>query len=325
MIQTCFFSIAVLLPFIGWAGETAPQVPAAKTGMAWLQHVTSSATTLNYTGVFVYRRGDIEETSRIARAVMDGKERERIEVLDGSAREVIRNGNEVKCFLPNENRLIIENQSTVRGFPSLAAADLARLEQNYVVRDGGPSRVAGTICQRLVLEPRDAFRYAHHLWVEPKSGLLLKSGLVDQRGQTLESFAFTQVNIGAGLSGHELMPSPASLLGRVQRVHTAQVRENQLKWVLDDLPPGFKIQKAMTRRTANVSEAKEVTHIVISDGLAPVSVFIEERAHTSATSTLQQAGAMSTYLRWIGAYRAVVMGEVPPVTVKHIGDAIERR
>ena len=293
--------------------------------MAWLQHVASSATTLNYSGVFVYRRGDIEETSKIARAVLDGKEQERIEVLDGSAREVIRIGNEVKCFLPNENRLIIESQSTVRGFPSLAASDLARLEQNYVVRDGGTGRVAGTLCQRVMLEPRDAFRYAHHLWVEPKSGLLLKSGLVDQRGQTLESFVFTQVNIGGALLRHELMPSAASLLGRVQRVHSSQVRENELKWVLDKLPPGFRVQKAMTRRTATATDAKEVTHIVISDGLAPVSVFIEEAAETTATQDLQQAGAMSTYQRRIGGYRAVVMGEVPPVTVKQIGDAIERR
>jgi sigma-E factor negative regulatory protein RseB len=325
MIQSFFLLIACLWSIIATANDAATQAAPAKTGMAWLQHVTSSATTLSYSGVFVYRRGDVEETSRISRAVMDGKELERIEVLDGSPREVIRNGNEVKCFLPNENRLIIETSPAVRGFQSIAASDLARLEQNYVVRDGGTGRVAGTLCQRIALEPRDAFRYAHHLWVEPKSGLLLKSGLVDQRGQTLESFVFTQVSIGGALLRNDLMPSAASLLGRVQRVNSSQVREDDLQWKLANLPPGFRVQKAMTRRSVNPSETKDVTHIVISDGLAPVSVFIEETSDGVASANLQTTGAMSTYQRRIGNHRALVMGEVPPVTVKQIGDGIERR
>ena len=325
MIKLSLLVAGLLLHLLASATDSSPSREPDKNGIALLQRVAMSASTLSYSGVFVYRRGDLEETSRIARAVADGRELERIEVLDGSAREVIRNGTEVKCFLPNENRLIIERQSNVRGFPALIASDLASLERHYLVRSGGPGRVAGTVCQTLVLEPRDAFRYAHHLWIEPNSGLLLKSGLVDQRGQTLESFVFTQVSIGAALSRQQLMPSPESLLGRVQRVHTSEVGAGELKWAITSLPAGFRVHKVMMRRMADAPNAQAVVHMVISDGLAPVSVFIEEIADSGAGPMQQQTGAMSSYARRIGAHRALVMGEVPPATVKLIGDAIERR
>ncbi len=50
------------------------------------------------------------DTSRITHSVRDGVEVERIEALDGSPREVLRAGSEVKCFFPEEKLLIIENR-----------------------------------------------------------------------------------------------------------------------------------------------------------------------------------------------------------------------
>ncbi len=338
MIQILTLIAAVLVHSLALAADSVPNRANADNGIALLQRVAQTAMSLSYSGVFVYRSGEREETSRIAHSVADGRELERIEVLDGSAREVIRDGKEVKCYLPNENRVIIERQAsvqpTVRGFPALVPAGLAGLEQNYAVRVGGIARVADTACQSLVLEPRDALRYGHQLWIEPNSGLLLKAGLVNKQGQVLESFTFTQVSIGSTFARQQLIPSAESQLGRVQKIQSSEPRAGEMKWTIENLPAGFRVSKVMMRRAVNTSNtpntpsmpsAQDVVHIVISDGLAAVSVFIEAAAANKPSEAIQPSGAMSFYSRQIGDHRAIVMGEVPLVTVKLIGDAIERR
>ena len=331
MIQFVILIAAVLLQSLAIAADSVPNRASADYAMGLLQKVAQTSMTLSYSGVFVYRNGEREETSRIARLVVDGRELERIEVLDGSAREVIRDGKEVKCFLPSENRVIIERQTGVRGFPALVPMELAGLEQNYAVRVGGAGRVANTACQSLVLEPRDALRYGHQLWIEPNSGLLLKAGLVNKQGQVLESFTFTQVNIGSTFARQQLIPSAESQLGRVQKVQSSEPRAGEMKWAIVNLPAGFRVSKVLIRRaaslanTANSPSALDVAHFVISDGLAAVSVFIEAAAAAKPSEAITTGGAMNVYQRQIGDHRAIVMGEVPLVTVKLIADAIERR
>ena len=224
-----------------------------------------------------------------------------------------------------ENRVIVERRPNFRGFPALMPVSFADLAQNYAVRAGGAGRVADTACQSLTLDPRDALRYGHQLWIEPNSGLLLKASLVNRQGQVLESFAFTQVSIGSNFVRQQLIPSAESQLGRVEKVQSSELRAGDVKWAIENLPAGFRVSKVMLRKLANVPSAQDVVHFVISDGLAAVSVFIEASAANKPNEIGQPSGAMSFYSRQIGAHRAIVMGEVPLVTAKLIGDAIERR
>jgi len=322
-----FWVVGLVLSVLSMASvaQSQPSSGTAVDPIVLLQRVADSAISLNYSGVFVYRNGDIEETSRITRSRLDGREVERIEVIEGSAREIIRSGTEVKCFLPAQNRLVVEQRSAALGLPVLSPAVLDDLQQHYVVRTGGLGRVAGNICQRLILEPRDALRYAHHLWVEPTTGLLLKTGTVNQQGRVLESFTFTQVTFGSQVSRQQLVPSAELQSGNVHRIHSSEVRASDLKWGIENLPPGFRIQKMMVRRLTPPPSSHDVVHIVISDGLAAVSVFIEPEGDSKSNKVDQQSGAMSMYSRQIGEFRALVMGEVPLVTARLIADSIERR
>lgn len=70
--------------------------------LAWLQRVAAAAQRLNYTGTFTYQSGRASETSRITHLVDASGEMEKLEVLDGSPREVVRYNDEVKCYLPEE-------------------------------------------------------------------------------------------------------------------------------------------------------------------------------------------------------------------------------
>ncbi|MCZ7654832.1 MAG: hypothetical protein M5R42_11940 [Rhodocyclaceae bacterium] len=67
------------------------------------------------------------------------------------------------------------------------------LNDHYLIRKGDVSRVAGLDSQLIVLEPKDALRYGHHLWAEVNSGLILKARIVDERSETIEQFALNQL------------------------------------------------------------------------------------------------------------------------------------
>jgi len=295
----------------------------AEDGMAMLQRMVQAAQQLTYSGVFVYRSGSKVETSRIAHAAVGGREVEHIEALDGSPREVLREGDEVKCFLPEEKLLIVESASRRQSFPSLLPAGLGSLPDNYTVRIGGSMRVAGLTARLLQLEPRDKLRYGHEFWVDSASGLLLKAGMLNERGETLESFAFSQVRIGGALDEQALRPGFGAERLRVQQVRAVDVRPEEIGWSVRNAPAGFRRVAAM-RRQPDATTAESL-HMVFSDGLASISLFIEAGAASGEKDSASRMGLVNVYRRQVGDYRIMAMGEVPPQTVRMLADALERR
>ncbi|MDP2826626.1 MAG: MucB/RseB C-terminal domain-containing protein [Sulfuritalea sp.] len=299
-------------------------VPAlAEDGLALLQRIAQGSRQLTYSGTFVYRSGGKVDTSRIAHSWSDGHEVERIEALDGSPREVVRVGGEVKCFFPEENLVIIENRASRRGFPAMLPAGLGSLPEHYAIRSGGQGRVAGLKSRAVLLEPRDDLRYGHEFWMDAASGLLLKANLVGARGETLESFVFTQVKIGGPLEHGALKPRFDSEQVRVQQVRTTELKPDDMDWIFRTLLPGFRKLVSMKRQTA--PENPESLHVVFSDGLASISVFIEPGGSGGEAETVATVGPVNVYRRQLGEHRVVVMGEVPALAVRRLGDGIERR
>lgn len=301
----------------------APAFVHAEEGLAVLQRMAQASRQLTYSGTFVYNSGNRMETSSIAHAMVDGRELERIEVLDGSPREVIRDGDEVKCFFPEENRVIVENRMSQRHFPALLPIGMGRLLDHYVVRSGGAGRVAGMESQRVILEPRDMFRYGHEFWMDTASGLLLKASIIGERGEVLESFAFTQLKIGGPLERDALRARFASGHEHMQRVQAADVTGEDQGWTFRAGLPGFYKISAMSHQVA-AGKAPSL-HVLFSDGVASISVFIEPAAESQEAEGLTSIGLVNVYRRQAGGSRLVVMGEVPAFSVKRFGDGIERK
>lgn len=295
----------------------------AEEPLALLQKMAHGTRQLTYSGTFVYRSGERVDTSRIVHAVRDGMEVERIEALDGSPREVLRSGSEVKCFFPEEKLLIIENRSNRRSFPALLPAGLGSLTDHYAIRGGETVRIAGLQSRAVRLEPRDGMRFGHELWMDKASGLLLKARLLGDRGETLESFAFTQISIGGPLEKDALLPQYRDAQVRVQQVRTAELKGDDLGWNFRNVLPGFRKVSAMKRQSA--PDRPEALHVVFSDGLASISVFIEPGGLDGEADSLTSMGPVNVYRRQLGDHRLVIMGEVPTLAVKRLGDGVERR
>ncbi len=288
----------------------------ALDAMAWLTRMAAAARQLNYDGTFVYRHGDQSETSRIRHLADEIGEIEKIESMEGPVREIIRNNDEVWCYIPELKAIKIDRAQAKRFFPALISDPAQHFTEGYVIQVKSKDRVAGRDCQQIHLEPKDKFRYGYRLCADIETGLLLRANTVRGR-DVVEHFSFSDVHIGR-LMVRDSLKSNFSNENWVR--HNPPVPDLS-GWTVKNLPPGFKKQVELRRTLAN--RPGPVTQLLYSDGLASVSVFIEPRkGEPKATSRPSQQGAVSFYSRQIIDHNVIVVGEVPAIAVMEIANGV---
>jgi len=313
-----------VLPFLLPVSAALAQTDTS--ALQWLQRIYAATQKLSYTGVFVYQQGQQVETSRITHIVEASGPRERLETLDGIPREIIRTRDQVVCYLPASMTVKIDKQSGTRMFPAILPERLKELFENYNIRKGDVERVGGYDCQVIILEPRDRMRYGHRLWADLNTGMLLKAKTFDEKNEMLEQFSFTQLQIG-GAIGREQLKARFSRASRDWRVEdSGAIRANlaEAGWTIRSSPPGFRTVIELLRTLGGTSG---VGHIVLSDGLAAISVFIQpaKSKQPALQPGLVRQGAINVYTRPVGEHWVTVVGEAPPESVKYIADAVEYR
>lgn len=323
-MRALLFAVAALVGLHGvsQAADVAQQTDA----LGWLKKSAAAAHQLNYSGTYVYQYGDYLETSKITHIKDESGEHEKLEALEGSPREVIRHNEEVLCFKPdNSASVVVEKRKVEKSFPALLPRQLDGIAENYLARFAETDRTAGHACKVIVLEPRDQYRYRHKLWIDQATGLLLKAGMLNDRNEVIGQFAFTQVEIGGQIDKESLKPKIAGKKVRVSDdpATATELRQSDLNWVVERLPPGFAQVTVMKRIIPG--KGVPVKHLVFSDGLATVSVFIEPVA--AAMKPMQgvvRQGAIHVYTRTVADHRITVLGEVPAITVMQIANSVSK-
>ncbi|MDR0703065.1 MAG: MucB/RseB C-terminal domain-containing protein [Azoarcus sp.] len=287
--------------------------------LAWLDRIAQASQRLNYVGTFSYQTGRRLETSRIVHRYADGEESERLEVLDGSPREVVRKGGEVRCLLPAQRTVIISRVGVRGGFPGRLMQSYAGLAGNYNVRLGEAGRIAAHEARKVVLEPRDGLRFGHVLWAEAHSGLLLKSQVLDANGGVVEQFVFSDVRIGGDV-GDELLTAqaePREDWSVIDMGDGGAARADDDRRI-DDPLPGFALVSKVHHHNGGTVQ------MVFSDGLAAISVFIES-AETGAEARggFPGGGAVHAFERIVDGKRITVLGEVPPRAAQQAAEAMD--
>jgi sigma-E factor negative regulatory protein RseB len=307
-----------LLPVSAALAQTDP------SALQWLQRIYAASEKLSYTGIFVYQQGQRVETSRIVHLVDASGPRERLETLDGVPREIVRNGDEVVCYLPASMTVKIDKQPGRRPFPAILSEQLRDVSENYTVKKGEIERVGGYSCQVLTLEPKDRMRYGHQLWADLNTGMLLRARTFNEKNEMLEQFKFTQVKIGGAISRDQLKPHyfRRSKDWHVEDSGATRANLAESGWTIRSKPPGFRTVAELMR---TVGGTGGVGHIVLSDGLAAISVFIEPATskRPQSQSGLAHQGPINVYTRPVGNYWVTVVGEAPAESVKYVANAVE--
>jgi sigma-E factor negative regulatory protein RseB len=311
--------LRLVLPGVLALAATVAEAQSPET-LAWLRKINDATQKLSYTGTFVYQNGARSETSRITRYVDPSTDIERLEVIDGMPREIVRTRETVRCYLPGL-RLVKVDRRTERDFPAVLPERISALARHYDITLGEKTRIANHECQAVVLTPRDNLRYGYKLYADVKSGMLLRAVTVDAAGEPVEQFTFTEFNIGKVTRDMVKARSAA----RDWREEDAGAAPTKLAgWGLSAELPGFEKVIELKRR---LGDSRSAGQVVYSDGLAAVSVFIEslEGRSDPVRTGLASMGAIHIYTREVANHMVTVVGEAPAASVQRIANAVEYR
>ena len=199
--------------------QVAPVVLAAlfaRSGVAlaetlspeqWLDRMAHAVQMTNYEGTVVRVRNGNAEALKVVHLVKDGVIHEKVVAQEGDGIEIIRNGNQVHCILPERKSVLVEewdNQSTL--FSTLPSSDI-RFGSEYDVAIVREDRVAGRAALLIAVRPHDEFRYGHRIWLDKETGFPLQTQLISEIGEAIELVKFADISIDSEIHSSALAPS----------------------------------------------------------------------------------------------------------------------
>lgn len=293
---------------------TVPALAANSSPEAneWLNKLAQAEQEQSYQGSFVYERNGSFSSHEIWHKVEDGKVNERLLQLDGAAQEIVRVDGKVVCV----SGALVSGVTT----PPDAAPrvlDPLKLMGWYDLRVRGKSRVAGRDAVIVTLTPRDQHRYAFELHLDRRTGLPLRSFMLNDKGQLLERFQMIRLDTDNLPTDQDLQASAAC---KPVQHGAPTTQEAVAGWHSDWLPPGFELVNSSVRR--DPARNSTVSSLMYDDGLARVSVFVEPVNDNSGIDTRVQLGPTVAVSRRLntpkGKVLVTVVGEIPLGTAERI-------
>jgi sigma-E factor negative regulatory protein RseB len=286
-----------------------------------LTKMTHAMRVLNYQGTVAFLRNGKLETMKYFHAAEEGIEQERLLSLNSPLREIIRDANKVSCLFKSTQQVVVDHRPVGRSFLVDLPQNLDELSAIYDFEIVGEENVAMLPAYVVAIQPKDDFRYVRKIWIEQQQFLPLKVAVYDLSDTILEQVVFTDLQVKETLPFVEVKFGEAS--GAVKHIHQLQPQaSDKAAFVINSLPSGFQ-EIFFTRRPMHNSN-QPVDHLLLSDGFAAVSIYMENK-NTTIQQGLQAVGAINSYSRTIDDWQLTVMGEVPAKTVKFIAEGIKLR
>jgi len=328
-----------------WRSPARWLVPCAITGLLvggvaqrtfadeasdWLEKMNNALATRNYDGTFFHLSEGRVETMRIVHRVRGGRITERLQSLDGSGREFVRNNDELTCYLPDQHTVLVEPRQQHGPFLGSLPKFGADVNEFYNIVEVSNTHVLGRAARVIAVNPKDQFRFGYRLWLDEKTAMPLKTQLCDSRGQVIEQILFARLDMPESIPDGDLTPAVHTEGMRwVRQGATADSASPALSaYRASQLPPGFHltVSGAQTLGDATVP----ATHYVYSDGLATVSVFVEdphaEPPHDPAAAPMEglaRVGSGFAFSTVVQGHQVTAVGEVPAQTVEFIAHSVK--
>jgi sigma-E factor negative regulatory protein RseB len=282
---------------------------------------------------------------RIVHRVRAGRVTERLQSLDGSGREFVRNNDELTCYLPDQHTVLVEPRPEHGPFLGSLPQFGADVNEFYRIESLPAAHILGRAARVIAVNPKDQFRFGYRLWLDEKTAMPLKTQLCDSRGQVIEQIFFARLDMPESIPDSDLAPA---------------VRTEGMRWVrqgpshdaaspalsayrASELPPGFRLTVAGAQTIGGATVP--ASHLVYSDGLATVSVFIEpqqadaQRAGSGGNSGgadsspsappeapmqgLARVGSGFAFSTVVQGHQVTAVGEVPAQTVEFIAHSVK--
>jgi len=306
----CGLALAVSTPVL--ADDSNP--------VSLLDSMATAVQSSSYEGTVIRESAGKEEVLKVVHTVDDGVVRERLIAQEGDGLEIIRNGSEVHFVLPERKSVLVEkwnDQSTL--FSTLPSSNV-RLGNEYDASILREERVAGRRAVLIAIRPHDEFRFGHRVWLDRETGFPLQSQLIATDGAMLEQVKFADIRFDSEIIDGALRPSYNTHSFKWYTEPARKVTPAvETKWRSDDLPSGFRMVSAQEEEMPGSDEP--VTHILFSDGIASVSVFID-RDPGKPVRERSSEGSSNAYSTVVEDHRVTAIGGVPELTVERIASSM---
>lgn len=326
LLLACASALVLAQPVL--AGSEDPRV--------WIGRMNEALATRSYDGVFVLHVGSQRDTMRIIHRVKDGRMSERLVSTDGSGREFVRNGPEWVAYYPDRKIAIAEQRNRPSGFISALNGLSKEAEKYYELRYLDRQRLQGVNTRVISVRPRDGLRYGYRFWIDEKTGMPFRTQLETADNEIIEEISFITLTLPSSIDDEMLKPDVNAADFRWLRRDTPGQRiPVKVAFVPSPelLPVGFRVTVA---NGPIGSTDGPRTRFIISDGLAWVSVFVENAAPPPGKMDGKnghglgpprpegpmQMGASALYSMRVDGNRITAVGEVPPATVKAIAESL---
>jgi len=306
-----------------------PAWAAANDARDWLARMEQAVESTSYEGTFVHMVGNQVETMHVIHRSLDGEVSERLFSRDQPGREILRNNDRVTCIFSDKRTVLVEHRKERSGAPLLSSlpGDSDDTERWYEFREAGDGRKLGRSVKVIEIRPRDAYRYGHRLWLDQITAIPLKVQLLHPEGLIVEQIQFVSMVAPAEIPDARLMPDVDTEGFQWFEQSRTPLDEadsaERPEWGVAEPPPGFSLKEAGTRQLPG--SERPVEHLVYSDGLATVSVFVEPVGETDqALSGLSRMGAAHAFTLVLDERQITAVGEVPARTVERLARSVHR-
>jgi sigma-E factor negative regulatory protein RseB len=313
------------------AGPVVAQEPAAapestQEARAWLERMSEALATRNYDGLFTHSTPGQAESMRIVHRVEQGRSYERLVSLDGSGREVVRTRDEVHAYLPDRKVVLVERRGDEGSLLKALPTPGPLLDRYYDLSWRQGKKLLGRDIVIIDVRPKDRYRYGYRLWLDEETAMPVRSVVGDEAGRQIEQILFTRLEMKEKISARDVEPG---------------VDANGFQWVRTDrklaampqlpantglrplrVPPGFRL--IASRLQMMPGSPMPAQHLIFSDGIAAISVFIEPGPPTGGPRPPEASrmGSANAYSTSVHGHVVTAIGEVPAGTVREIADSV---
>ena len=285
------------------AGVLLPSAPVyADEALDLLQKMRNALQTASYSGTVVYAQGTDLATYQISHTLQNGAEK------------------------GNVTRLSQGEGKPTSEMESFSLAKFQQVQPNmqkaYSLDLGGEDTIAGRQCQIVVARPRDRMRYLQRYCIDKANGMMLKYSMIDQHHETVEQLVFTDIKVDVPdnhTAAKTATLTPAALKTVSDNDNSTDEKANS-HWKFKSLPDGFEQVERLEKAPQQGKAA--IQHIILSDGVTSVSVFITKDDETKVGQAYN-SGAMNIFTSKINGFNITFVGEVPVRTLKQISEGMQ--
>lgn len=291
---------------------------------AWLQRMVNAVHSLNYEGTFVYLHNNRLESLKIIHTAEAGDERERLISLNGVAREVFRDSASVTCIAPDIKSVSIGKRASSQGMRAIFTVNMAELSDVYDFHLLGEERVANRSARIVAIVPKDTYRYGYRIYIDKQHSLPLKTDMMDASGTALSQLMFTQIQVHSNPQEIAEIKLDGKEHYRWEQQKPTQTLKtsDESPWSFEELPEGFQVTLHSKRKIGK--DGASIDHFVLSDGLASLSVYIEQAVEVGLVGAATM-GTVNAFGSERDGYQVTAVGEVPATTVKQIATSLGAR